>query len=188
MSTYTQLRSNVASWSVRTDLTPVLGVMTALFEARANRYLRVRAMEASFTGTIASSVIALPADFLEFKTLWAANYPESKLHPQTLEMVRRDTEGVPTMYALDGTDVRFNGTGDIAGVYYQSIPSLETNEYNWLSVAGYDAYLFGVLAEVENYLDNAEGMAKHWERSKAAMDSIMGADKRLSGPLVARKA
>lgn len=188
MTTYTQLVSDVAAWTVRTDLADKIPGFTALFESRANRYLRVRKMEAAFTGTIASNTINLPADFLEFKRLHVDGYEWRELLPQTLEAVMLNTEGVPTLYALDGAKVRFNGAGDISGTYYQSIPSLQTNEYNWLSVAGYDCYLFGVLAEAENYLMNDIAMQKHWERSKACMDQLMGADKRLHGPLVARKA
>lgn len=188
MTTYTQLVSDVAAWTVRTDLADKIPGFTKLFESRVNRLLRVRKMEASFTGTIASNTINLPSDFLEFKRLWVDGYEHRQLHPQTLEVVMMETEGVPTLYALDGSKVRFNGTGSITGVYYQSIPSLQTNEYNWLSVAGYECYLFGVLAEAENYLKNDIEMQKHWERSKAAMDQLMGADNRLHGPLVARKA
>ena len=188
MTTYATLLSDVASWSGKTNLTDVLPRMVALFENRVNRDVRVRAMEAAFSGTIADSVIAQPANFLEFKRLWPDAYPKNYLYPQTIDEVRRNTEGVPTIYAIDGTDVRFNGTGDISGVYYRSIPSLQTDGFNWLSTGHYDAYLFGVMAEVCTWLKDYEGVQIHYARSKGILDDMMGADKRLYGPLVARKA
>ena len=98
-----------------------------------------------------------------------------------------NTQGVPTLYALDGSNVRFNGSGSITGTYYQKIPSLYADGWNWLSVAAYDAYLFGVLAEVEGYLKDDAEMQKHYARANAVLESFKSADKRLSGPLVARK-
>lgn len=188
MTTYATLVSDVASWSGKTNLTDVIPRMVALFENRVNRELRVRDMEASFSGTIASNVIAQPSNFLQIKRVWADNYPECHLKPQTLDEVRKKTQGVPNLYALDGSSIRFNGTGDVTGVYYRSIPSLQTDGYNWLSTNHYDAYLFGVMAEVCMWMKDPEGLQIYRARSNGVLDEIMGADKRLSGPLVARKA
>jgi len=188
MTTYATLLADVASWSARTDLATVLPRMVALFELRVNREVRVRAMETDFTGTIVDNEIAQPAGFLEFKRLWPATNQKNYLYPQTLDMVRGRTEGVPTLYALDGSNVRFNGTGDIEGVYWKQIPSLQTDGHNWLSTNHYDAYLFGTLAEVYTWLKDNEGLQINFERSKAILDSLEKSDNRLSGPLVARKA
>ena len=186
MTTYAILAADVAAWSARGDLASVLPRMCALFESRVNRKLRVRQMEAAFSGTITDNVIAQPADFLEFKRLAPAGFPGHTLQPQTLEYVRRETEGIPHAYALDGSNVRFNGTGDVVGTYYQSIPSIVTAGHNWLSDLAYDAYLWGVLSEVYGYQRDSEEQQKALARSVAILDSIEGADKRLSGPLVAR--
>ena len=188
MTTYTILIADVATWAARSDLSVPIPTMVALFEARCNRALRVRQMETSFTGTIASNVIALPTGWLEFKRLWPDSYPKCTLLPQTMEVVREETDGVPTFYATDGTNVRFNGTGDITGVYYKAIPSLQTNETNWLCTAAYDAYLFGVLAEAADYRKDDAEMTKYFARSGAILDDIQAADRRLTGPLVSRKA
>jgi hypothetical protein len=186
MTTYTRLALDVAAWSARGDLAEVLPAMCGLFEARVNRKLRVRQMEASFSGTIVDSVIAQPANFLQFKRLNVTGHPHQTLQPQALEVVRGITEGIPYLYALDGANVRFNGTGDIEGTYYQAIPSIFTAGHNWLSTSAYDAYLWGVLAEVYGYQRDEVEQQKALARSVAILDSIEGADKRLNGPLVAR--
>jgi len=186
MTTWTQLSNDVQSWCARTDIATQLPTMCAIFEGRINRNIRVRQMEAAFSGTIATNVIALPADFLEFKRVWHDSYPDCPLKPQTLESVVQSVEGVPTLYALDGTNVRFNGTGSVTGVYYQKIPSLYVNATNWLSVTAYEAYLFGVLAEVATYQKDEAAHQVHYLRASAVLDSLSGADRRLNGPLVAR--
>ena len=188
MTTYATLAADVQSWSARTDIADKIPTMCALFEARVNRSMRVRQMETAFTGSIVGSVIALPAGWLQFKRLWIDGYEERTLQPTTVERIRFNDEGIPKNYAIDGTNVRFDGAGDVSGVYYKSIPSLYADGYNWLSVAAYDAYLFGVLAEVYEWLKDDAGFQKNFARSTAVLDSLAGSDKRLSGPLVARAA
>ena len=124
MTTYAILAADVQAWSARTDIAAKIPTMCALFEARVNRSVRVRQMESAFAGTIASNVIALPADWLQFKRLWVVGYEDQTLKPQTIEHVVRETQGIPHNYAVDGSTVRFDGTGDIEGVYYASLPSI----------------------------------------------------------------
>lgn len=186
MTTYATLAADVVSWSARSDIATKIPTMCALFEARVNRELRVRQMETSFTGTIASNLIALPTGWLEFKRLWIDGYEDNQLKPSTLESVAMSVDGVPNLYATDGTNVRFNGTGDVTGVYYKAIPSLYADGYNWLSTLAYDAYLFGVLAEVAGYQRDDAEFQKHYARSDSILKAVAGADRRLTGPLVAR--
>jgi hypothetical protein len=187
MTTYTQLLADVQDWSARTDVAVKVPTMVGLFETRVNRLLRTRQMEASFAGTIANNVVPLPAGWLEFKRIWPSSNDKFTLHPQVLEAVILRTEGSPTHYATDGANVRFNGNGDVAGVYFQAIPGLVANETNWLSTAAYDAYLFGVLAEIADYMKDDAAMAKYFARSNAVLDDVAGANVRLYGPLVSRK-
>jgi len=188
MTTYALLAADVQDWCARTDIVSKIPRMVQLFEGRINRSLRIRQMEASFTGTIAANVIAQPTGFLEVKRAWADLYPEREIQPQTLDKVRQITDGVPYLYAVDGTNIRFNGTGAVSGVYYQAIPNLFTNTYNWLSVLSYDAYLFGVLAEVATYQRDQEALALHMARSTSIIESLKSADRRVTGPLAVRPA
>lgn len=189
MTTYTTLVADVAKWSARTDLDALMPTFCRLFEARVGRELRVRQMEASFAGTITANVVALPADWLQFKRLWPTAYPDCDIRAQTLEVVRERVEGVPFYFAIDGGNVRFNGAGGVAGTYYQAIPALATavSGTNWLLTLAYDAYLFGVLAEVADYMMDDAALAKHQAKSAAIIDNIRAADTRLNGPLQAVK-
>jgi hypothetical protein len=192
MSSYFQLEPDVGFWTNRTDLSAYIPSFVALFEAKANRELRAWRQETAFSGTIdGSNQLPLPADFLAFKTLWQPGQEGSPLTAQSLESVvaRKRTTGAPTMYALDGGKVRFDGSGDILGTYHAAIPGLVANDTNWLSVQAYDAYLFGALSEAWIYLMDEQRAALYAARSDAALKSVIAADERdrFGGPLVARK-
>lgn len=190
MTTYTQLQTDVPLWLKRTDIESALPGLVALFEARAGRKLRTAQMEAAFSGTITNSRIALPADFQAFKTLYQPGYQGTPIRPQSLESVlaKNRSSGTPTMYAVEKGFVRFDGSGDIVGVYHAKIPGLVANGSNWLSTLAYDAYLFGVLAEAELYSLNTQGAAGYVARSEMILSEIASVDMRdrFTGPLVAR--
>lgn len=190
--TWTRLQADVAAWTHRTDLGDKISGFASLFEAGVNRLLRTRQQETAFSGTIdGSQQIALPADWLAFKTLWPSGDERSTLKAQSLESVVAQgmISGSPTHYAIDGANVRFDGSGDIVGVYYASLPAIETAESNWLSVSAYDAYLFGTLAEAHLYVGDVDMAAPMIARSRSVLDNVIAADQRdrFSGPLVARK-
>ena len=193
MKGYGDLQVEVPEWLNRPDLTSFqLSACAALFEAKAGRMLRVRQQEAAFSGAIdGSNQIVLPADFAAFKTLWVDGYEGNPPDPQSLEAViaRKRTSGVPTMYAVGGTTVRFDGSGDVLGVYFKTIPSIETNSTNWLSEIAYDAYFFGMLSEAWGFLMDDAQSAKYAARCQNVLSDVMAADQRdrFSGPLVARK-
>lgn len=192
MKGYAELQTEVLEWLNRPDLTSFqLANFVYLFEAKAGRMLRTRRQEAAFNGTIdGSNKIALPADWLAMKTLWVSGHEGAPLLAQSLESVvsKNQSSGVPTMYAIDGVSARFDGSGDVTGVYYQAIPSIETSSTNWLSDAAYDAYLFGMLAEGWDFLMNDAQAAKYASRCDRALADVMATDQRdkYSGPLVAR--
>lgn len=192
MTTWTQLQADVIAWTNRTDISDKISTFVGVFEARCRRNLRVRSMETAFAGTINSAnKIALPTGFLAFKALWPTATQQAPITVQFLDyvMARDRQTGIPTSYALDGGFALFDGSGDVSGVYYTDIPGIVTNASNWLSVAAYDAYLYGALAEVWDYLQDDVQAQKYLQRSAVVLESLIGADARdkHSGPLVARK-
>lgn len=191
MTAYAQLLIDLPLWTDRTDLAAKIPSYVALFEAWAKRTLRVRQMEAAFTGTIdASNEIALPTDFLAFKSLWISGYEDSPMNPQSLESVLATgrTSGNPAFYAVGGSAVKFDGSGSVVGVYYQDLSAIETAGDNWLSTLAYDAYLFGALGEAQLQLGDPQAQSS-LQRAAAVIGSIQGNDQRdkFSGPLIARK-
>jgi len=192
MTTWAQLQTDFQRYNKRTDTLPNLPGYVALFEVRAGRRLRVRQQESAFSGVIdANQRIALPLDWAEFHVL-KSDADGRTLKPQSLEHVigsRRYPGGTPTVYALDAGFARFDGAGSVSGVYFARIPGLVANGTNWLSVAAYDAYLFGSLAEAHVDAYDEERAQLYSARADAALQELIDNDRRdrFSGPLVARK-
>jgi len=189
--TYAQLQTDFPLWLKRTDLDTRLSGFVSIFESRVARKLRVRQMETSFSGTIdANNRVALPADFLAFRVIWPDGYQELTLRPQSLEAVLAEgrTAGTPAFYALDGTNVHFDGSGSVTGVYYAKVPGLVANGSNWLSTLAYEAYLFGVLAEAELYALNPAAAATYTARTESILSDIVTTAQKdaYTGPVAVR--
>ena len=182
--TYTTLLAQVAAWLNRTDLTAVIPDFVKLTEERINRTLRVRQMETALASTaIVSNVITPPAGTIDVKTLRVND--NNDLTVQSYEAALRMQSDAPAnLWAWKGTDLYFNGSGDVSGVLYTQIPALETASTNWLSDLAPSAYLFGCLTEAALYTG---GDAATWEgRFQAVLNDLQSTDKRHNGPLVAR--
>lgn len=190
--TYTELIQRVADFAHRSDLAGQMPTFVKLAEAKLNRALRVRQMEGVITGTIdAGNKIPLPADFGSIKALWPTGTNGGSIIPQTLETVVGSGRiyGTPTLYAVTDSALRFDGTGDVEGVYFKRLPNLTTNGTNWLSEAHPDAYLWSVLAEVAVYTLDANQGAFYGTKAQEAIQSVQNSDTRdrFSGQLTARK-
>jgi len=178
--TYAQLIADVAAYLHRTDLTSMMSRFVALAEARFSRVLRVRQMETAITGTIASNEVALPADFVGTKVLYAVGYEGTPLLSRSVDYVisRNATDGIPVNYAVTNGAWLFDGSGDIEGTYYAAVPSLETDDETWLSIAAPDAYLFGTLSEACLYVADEQRASMYAARAAAAIAELAGADAR----------
>lgn len=176
------LIADLEKWTKRADLEGMIDDFIQLFENKAARKLRIRAAEAAFSGTTtADNKIILPSDFNGIKSLWSTTYPEMALKAAPLATVLAwDTGGLPTMYAVDTDSIRFNGAGEIAGVYYAGLPSLVDYYTNWLSVSHYDAYLFGVLTEAFLYVMDDTRAQMYSARTDAVLAEIVRIDQKLN--------
>lgn len=193
-SNFSELKAAIADWLHRSDLAAVIPDFILLAEERFNRRLRTRFQETSLSSTAINSSyqIAIPSNTLAVKNLWRVagvlNFP---LQAATLEyIVNRHPGSEATAYAWEGSTWRFDGTGNVAGILYRSIPDLATNSTNWLLTANPSLYLFASLAEAANYCRDTEAETIWRARSEAMineMNRVSQADA-FSGPLTVRAA
>ena len=143
---------------------------TLLFEAAANRRLRVRQMEAlrSITISSATGAQAIPADYLAWRSvLWTDRTPFVEIdyvHPAYLQSTTAGSDGGdPRIFTIEASTFYarpVSGSSDTYEFhYYQKIPTITTGDAttNWLITDWPDAYLFGVLAELFALGRNIEG-------------------------------
>jgi hypothetical protein len=191
MNTYAELKSTIADYLNRDDLTSIIPTFIKLAEAKFNRKLRVRQMIKRATATIDAAFLDCPSDWLENKELQLNTNPLTKLEVITesygneLRATRYPAAGKPQYYAIVGTQLEFIPTPDSEYVgeltYYANIPSLsDSNTSNWLLAYAPDLYLYGALVEAEPYLKNDERLSIWGELYLRVIADIEVADERAS--------
>lgn len=196
IATYTELRSAVASYMHRESdagFTALVPDFIRLFEARANRLLRVRAMETTLAETaLVAGAVTLPSGFLAFEELRGVADPSYTLEPKPLEWIRAQSSnsGKPLYFALTGnTALCWPTAGSVTGTYYAEIPPLASNATNWLLTSHPDVYLFGALEEAAIYTQDTGSMQLWANKTASLMDHLTSADignQLNGGPLTAR--
>jgi len=90
LSNYSELQSDIADWLDRSDLSSHIPTFIKLAEARINRKLRVRQMEAVVQHTMVgeSKRIALPTDFLQMRGI---KFASDKIETTTLNGALTDS-------------------------------------------------------------------------------------------------
>lgn len=188
ITTYAQLQTAIESWLDRTDLTATIPDFITLFEAVANRRLRVRQMETSTTLTPASGSATLPTDYLQWRRVtWTGSVRVELeyVHPSYLQGLYPDTPAdVPRVFTIEGSTlkVRPTSTTDLEFDYWQKIPVLSvSNTTNWLLTAHPDLYLFGSLVEAQMFTVDPDQAAIWKARRDEVFDEIASLGRKSQG-------
>lgn len=180
ITTYALLQSSIATWLERSDLTTIIPDFITLFEAHANRKLRVRQMETSTDLTTADGEATIPSDYLKWRSVtWSGDTTRELQYadPVALRAAFNSTAtGVPLWFTIEGSTFTCRPVDDsetVAFRYYQKISGLsDSNTSNWLLAAHPDVYLFGALAEANGYFPDAEKAILWKMRRDEAMTEI----------------
>jgi hypothetical protein len=188
ISTYAELQTAVANWINRTDLTDRIKEFIALGEARINRDLRIRAMEAALSETMSSGVVAVPSDYLDLKYAYIDGTPTRKLEYKTSEYIydhypTRSATSKPHFIAEDAGNFIFGAFPDsdytVKGTYYKSLPALsDSNTTNWFTANASDLLLWAACLEAMTYTMEDERIELFAARYSAVKDEIQKAENR----------
>jgi hypothetical protein len=166
LETYADLKSAVAAWMDRTDLTAVIPDFIRLFETTANAELPLRTRFNLGTETLTTvggtATVNLPADFLEARSLINQTSPVTVLAPYTASALYSHidfpTQGGPPVgftYVADALELAPvpDAAYSLKLYYYRRIaPLSDANTTNWLLTNFPNLYLFGSLVAAEAYL------------------------------------
>ena len=168
ITSYSTLKSAIADWLLRDDLTAVIPSFISLAEAKFNRRIRDYRMVKRATAEIDAGYSSVPADWLQTVRFQLNTTPITTLEYVTPdqaaeERVRFVSSGQTRFFTVIGKQFQFvpapDGTLDGELTYYSKIPALSDEETsNWLLEVAPDAYLYGALMEASPYLDDAEKM------------------------------
>ena len=160
---YSDLKTSIADWLNRSDLTSVIPDFISLAEASFNKEIRNRKMIKRATATIDSQYSAVPADWLQTVDFVVEANPVVTLEFITTEQLDKlrktfTTSGTPKFYTIVGQELEVLPVPDSATLtgeitYYSKIPNLtNANPTNWLMNSSPDIYLYASLLQSAPYL------------------------------------
>ena len=160
---YSDLKTSIADWLNRSDLTATIPDFITLAESGFNKEIRNRKMIKRATATIDSQYSAVPADWLQTVDFVVEANPVVTLEFITNEKLDKLREtytssGTPKFYTIVGQELEVLPVPDSATLtgeitYYSKIPNLtDVSPTNWLMNSSPDIYLYGSLLQSAPYL------------------------------------
>ena len=180
ITNYSELKSAIADWLDRTDLTDSIPDFITLAETRHRRDFKLRRMETRVTAnTVADTeYYNLPDNFVAMRNIQLNTDPKTALEYLTPEQMDRiyagSNKGKPKAYSIIGDNIQLRPLPDsayeIEMLYYKYFtPLSDSNTTNDMLTYHPDAYLYGALVEAEPYLQNDKRIqtwASFYERAK----------------------
>ena len=160
ITTYAELKSSIANWLNRDDLTSVIPDFITIAEAQINRTLRHWRMEKRVETTLDEQYENLPTDFLEmlelslsdgtYLTLISTADMQSKKQASSIA-------GKPRFYRISSDQIEVYPVPDAGSTlsmqYYAKTPALsDTDTSNWILEYAPDVYVYGALLQAAPYL------------------------------------
>lgn len=169
ITNYTELKSAVADFLNRDDLTSVIPTFISLAEAQMQRVIRHHKMMQRSEAEIDTRYFALPSDWAEtvrFHVIGDRTYRLELTSLDDMLQLRQangNPTGIPTHFAHVGEQLEVyptpSGTFDVELLYFKDIPALsDSNTTNWLLTDYPDVYLYGALMQSAPYLDDDQRM------------------------------
>jgi len=162
-TSYSDLKTTIAGYLARTDLTEQIPDFIRLAETRLRRDLRIRQMLKSVTtATVAGDeTVELPSDFLEVRDFVVVGNPVQPLNYYSPSAFNRNTRswesGKPLDYTVLANDFQLAPIPDsnyTVKMFYFASPVFlsDTNTSNAFLANTPDALLYGALLEAAPYL------------------------------------
>lgn len=181
---YGQLKTTVASWINRSDLTSDIATIIEMAEATIRTDVRVAAMESLVTGSLVDGSAALPDRFLESRRLLV----DSKLHDYvTPDQYQEEIEVSSTLRhytAFAGSiHVIGGGTNSYSLLCYRWFDALAADgDTNWLLTNYPNVYVYQALKQAAVFVKDANAAQGYEVLYQQAKNAVNGIDKAASNP------
>ena len=173
IATYAELKSSIADWMKRSDLTSVIPDFITLAEADMLHRLRLLEFETAGSVTLTSGVATIPTGLLSIRSISLSGEKQLRyLAPESFDQHLADTEAADAIfYTLTGTSIKVSpadsGTLDIKYTA-KFTPLSDSNTTNAVLTNWPTAYLFGALAYGDLHI------RKDPTANKAVFEAAMG--------------
>lgn len=188
ITTYSELKTAVADWLNRSDLTSAIPNFITMAEAQMNRQIRHRKMVTRATATLDTPYFAVPSDWKETIRFQLNTNPVTPLVFVTPEQLLEDSQkynsgNQPMFYTTIGQQFEVlpqpAGSYEAELLYYANIPSLSDGApTNWLLTESPDIYLYATLIQSAPYLKEDERTAIWTSLYEKLVEDMRVADER----------
>ena len=189
LTTYTELKTSIGDWLNRSDLTTAIPDFISLAEAQIERTLRTRQMIVRANASFDAQYGAVPADFLETKSLkLTSTNPQTPLQFLSIDALDNEAtnytaSGKPKFFGVVGGQFRIVPTPDANYTteltYYAKLAKLSNaNTSNWLLASSPDIYLYGALLQAAPYLQDDARIQTWATLYERALNDLQTADDR----------
>jgi hypothetical protein len=163
--TYADLKTSIASYLARSDLTAQIPDFIKFAETRLRRELRIRQMIslATITATAGTATVAIPSDFLEARDFIVDGNPVQAMNYVSPALYSRNTRnaasGKPVDYTVLASTFKLAPAPDAAytmTLTYYAAPAYlsDSNTSNLFLTVCPDLLLYAALVEAEPFLMN----------------------------------
>ncbi len=193
---YTDLKTEIADFYERNDLTSVVDTFIDLCESEMQRKLKLLSFETTGTVTMTSGSGAIPTGFAGARSVyWSAN-PNRMLRyvpPHELDRLNASDPAYVNYYTVTGSTIKTadDQSGDLVMTYMANFTALSgSNATNAIITNHPAAYLYGSLVHAAIYCKDFEGARAYRKLFENELEQINrdNAEKRYQGPLVQRVA
>ncbi len=175
LSTYSDLKTAVASWLNRTDLTSVIPDFVVLAESDIRNDIRLPAMETLASGTLSGNTLAQPTRYLSTRRLVVKGDVYAYVTPDRFQELDQASATEPSYTIVGQTFYMVNAKdGDAYSLlYYQGFAALSgASDTNWLLSNAPDVYLFAACKHAATYLKSPEEEARFVALYQSAMQRV----------------
>ena len=195
MTDLATLKSDVALYMARGDLTSVIPTFVRLCESRIRDGIRIPEMEVTADLPLGAQTVALPTGFILMRRIYSDSTTYRPLEYQPPEIFWSNasyaTAGAPEAYTIEGTNLSVGPytTGHTAKINYLKAFDALVNDVdtNWLLTNAYDVYLYGTLMEAKAFIEDDEQVLKWTAAFEKAANKLNEAGKRQRRGPVLRK-
>lgn len=184
LTSYSELKSSLADWLNRDDLTSVIPDFISLAEAQMERRLPTQKTVKRANATLDTPFSALPADFLSAKSLILTSTSPVKqlvfLTEDELDAKKPvyNATGTPKYFALVGNQIEVVPSPDTSYTaeltYVATLSKLsDSNTSNWILARHPDVYLYGALLQAAPYLRDDERVGLWSSQYQAAIEDMI---------------
>ena len=187
IGTYAELKTAVANWLDRDDLTDRIPEFIALAEARMNRVLRIRLMEGKYTASTVGGQrnYALPAGYIQMRNFQVNTSPITPVQyvaPEIYDRLYGSTQtATPEFYTIVANEIQLGPIPDsvltLEMLFYKKITALSgSNTTEAMLTDNPDIYLYGALMEAEPFIMNDERVGLWAQGFQQAVDNLQDQD------------